>query len=487
VTGTIAMRDSVPGVAGALGAQLVRALDESGLACCRWKGQGGGDRWMNGRGDLDLLVDRASAGRFAALLERLDFKLALAAPDRQMAGVQSYVGLDRGRGRLIHVHAHFALVIGRPWVRYYRLPFAAAVIATAVPGAPFPTPAPEFDLLLLLLRTALLHDPRDALRRAEPVWLRRARAEWVRLREVGRPALTRVAARYLPEVSVGTLGRCADALEPSCPTWRRVAARLAVERELGALSCAPTVGFRVRRVVAGVARAANLLAPPAGKRLASGGAVIALVGADGAGKSTCARALRGWLGAELWAGRAHLGRPPRSLLSAVVGAALKVARRLDALRARSIPGGLHAHLELLRYVCTARDRYRLYRRVRAMAAAGGVAICERYPLPGNRTLVGPSRDQGRALSAHSGLARRLRRWETRYYARMTPPDLVFVLRVDPETAVRRKRDEPADYVRARAWAMWETDWSDSGAAVIDATRPLPDILADLRARVWEAL
>jgi thymidylate kinase len=487
VTGAIAVRDSVPGHAGTLGAQLARALDDSGLAYCQWKGQGKRDRWMSGRGDLDLLVDRAGAGRFAAVLERLDFKLALAAPDRQMAGVQSYVGFDRVRGRLIHVHAHFALVIGRPWVRYYRLPFAAAVIATAVPGAPIPAPAPEFDLLLLLLRTALLHDPRDALRRAEPVWLRRARAEWIRLRKVGRPALMQVAARHLPEVSAGTLRRCADALEPSCPIWRRLAARIAVERALRAHSCSPAVGFRVRRVAAGLTRATRLLTPRAGKRLASGGAVIALVGADGAGKSTCARALRGWLNAELWARRAHLGRPPRSLLTVVVGAALKVARRLDAVRARSIPGGLQAHLELLRHVCTARDRYRLYRRVRAMAAAGGVAICERYPLPGNRTLVGPSRDQGRALSAHSGLARRLRRWETRYYARLTPPDLVFVLRVDPETAVRRKQDEPADYVRARAWAMWDTDWSDSGAAVIDATRPLRDILADLRARVWEAL
>jgi thymidylate kinase len=230
-----------------------------------------------------------------------------------------------------------------------------------------------------------------------------------------------------------------------------------------------------------------LPAPAPGKRLASGGAVIALVGADGSGKSTCARALRGWLGAELWAARAHLGRPPRSALTVIVGGALKAVRRLDALRDDDAPGGLHAHLELLRYVCTARDRYRLSRQVRRFAAAGGLAVCERYPLRGNRTLVGPSREQGRALSASGDLARWLRRLESRYYARITPPELTFVLRVDPDTAVRRKTDEPADYVRARAWALWDADWSADGATVIEASRPLREILTELRDRLWAAL
>jgi hypothetical protein len=59
--------------------------------------------------------------------------------------------------------------------------------------------------------------------------------------------------------------------------------------------------------------------------------------------------------------------------------------------------------------------------------------------------------------------------------------------VEPEVAVQRKVDEPADYVRARAWAMLDTDWSGSGATIVDANRPIRDILTELRARVWEAL
>src|SRR5205807_1617937 len=102
------------------------------------------------------------------------------------------------------------------------------------------------------------------------------------------------------------------------------------------------------RHAARVASAIGLPAPVEGKGLVTGGRVLALVGGDGAGKTTCATELTAWLGHELATLRVHLGRPPRSLASLAVGCALKVARWLH--------GGLAAHFELLRCVCTARDR-----------------------------------------------------------------------------------------------------------------------------------
>lgn len=42
-------------------------------------------------------------------------------------------------------------------------------------------------------------------------------------------------------------------------------------------------------------------------------------------------------------------------------------------------------------------------------------------------------------------------------------------------------------MRARARRMWETDWSRANADVIDAGRPLEEVLAELRATVWAAL
>ncbi|MGH7531141.1 MAG: hypothetical protein ACREMN_12215, partial [Gemmatimonadales bacterium] len=132
-------------------------------------------------------------------------------------------------------------------------------------------------------------------------------------------------------------------------------------------------------------------------------------------------------------------------------------------------------------------RYLLYRRARRFAAAGGIALCERYPTREHWALAGPSDAQGVARDAVSRLADRLRRAEHAYYERITPPDLVVLLRLDPETAVSRKPDEPAEYVRARARLTLNTDWSRSGARIIDAAQPLPQVIAALQAELWRTL
>jgi hypothetical protein len=163
---------------------------------------------------------------------------------------------------------------------------------------------------------------------------------------------------------------------------------------------------------------------------------------------------------------------------------LKIERALYRWLKRPEPLG--STIELLRYVCTARDRHRLYQEAWRFAASGGIAVCERYPIPQNRTLVGPSIPE-LVGEAPDGIARLLRDLEVSYYGAMLPPDALFVLRLHPELAVLRKQDEPADYVRARGQVVWDTDWSDSKAQVVDASRPFSEVLSELKSRLWSAL
>ena len=142
---------------------------------------------------------------------------------------------------------------------------------------------------------------------------------------------------------------------------------------------------------------------------------------------------------------------------------------------------------MLRHVCTARDRYRLYVLASRTAAAGGIAVCERFPVEENRTLAGPCLDDARYAGRTGKLAGAMRRLEARYYHRILRPELIVVLLLDPEVAVRRKTTEPAAYVRARARVVWETDWARTGARLLDVDRPLPQVVADLKHLVWAAV
>ena len=77
--------------------------------------------------------------------------------------------------------------------------------------------------------------------------------------------------------------------------------------------------------------------------------------------------------------------------------------------------------------------------------------------------------------------------ERNYYHQIVPSELLIVLRVDPEIAVQRKADEDAASVRARSAEIWELDWRQTPAYIIDASRSRAEVLSDLKNLIWSQL
>lgn len=465
--------------------RLAYALQTEGILYCQWKGHWSGHRWATGEGDIDLLVDRKALPRFRTLVQELGFKSALPSGARQIPGVESYFGHDPALARLLHLHVHYQLAVGDYWRTVYRLPIERPMLEAAEEGSLFRVPSPPYQLIVFVLR--LLLRQRDwPFPARHPRWVNGIQGQLEYLEgRCEREALAAILAQHLPSIDLPLFDRCVGSLRLESEPGERARTRREIHRRLRAHTRRPSFAALV------VAAVEKALPRPMARAfsdnrmaLVGGGSVLALIGGDGAGKSTCGRELGRWLGEDFPTLCAHLGRPPRSLTTLVIGGALKLERRLYQLGRRPVPVG--SQIELLRHICTARDRYRLYEKVRRFAAAGGLAVCERYPVPQNRFLVGPCIPSliGPAPSRRALLLRDI---ELSYYKRILPPDALFVLRLDPELAVIRKPDEPADYVRTRGRVIWETDWSTTGAHVVDASRPLSQVLQDLKTRVWSVL
>ncbi len=243
-------------------------------------------------------------------------------------------------------------------------------------------------------------------------------------------------------------------------------------------------------------------------RLESGGALIAIVGGDGAGKSTAVDALYVWLSKYFETTRVHMGKPAWSWTTKTVRGILKIGNLLglipidssfrETLNQKSLvsPG----YPWLLREVCRAHDRYWTYIRARRFAADGGLVIVDRFPLDQiklmdgpqaerfiGRLMDGPRADQFLSPSRTSRLARVLLNLEENYYHQIVLPESLFVLRVDPEIAVQRKTDEDAVSVRERSTEIWELDWEHTDYRVIDASKSKADVLTELKALIWSEL
>ncbi len=458
--------------------RLGEALDLEGILCCQWKGHYKRAYWESGDGDVDLLVEPGMAERLAGVLDRLGFKQGLPPAETVIPGTVNWFGYDPTQRALIHVHVHVRLTLGGYWTTMYRLPIEKALLDSMAPRLPFAVPEPELEFLIFVIRSVQRYRTSDLFTPDQPRWLRAAQAEFAYLlSQVDRRKLVSRLEELLPSIDTAFFDECARSMRPGVSRWWRLWLRWRLHARLRPHAHSPPPFMLLRRV------ARRLRLQPRARRLqvARGGKLIALLGGDGAGKTTCNAELNRWLGAQFDVRRAHLGRPPRSLTTLFVGGLLKLDR---LVRGTGAPGGTPRLLELLRLVCTARDRYHLFSEMRSFSESGGIAICERYPVPQNRLLVGPEIARLLGHGRDTPLARRLMRWEQWYYRHITPPDLVIVLRVDPELAVRRKTDEPADYVRARSRIIWETDWSETGARLVDAGRPLGEVLADLRSVIW---
>jgi hypothetical protein len=473
-----------------LAGALLTKLDAAGIGYVHWKSNEHLDASLRGETDLDLLVPPEEAPAFAGVVENLGF-VAMAAPqERRVPGISAYLGCDTETGTLLHLDVTESLTIGERLLKNHILGVETWLMADPVSLYEVPTPSPEKELIVLFIRCMLKTRWRQLIRSAvkggSPLPPRiRAELAWLGKRVDPNQLSEAVSTSGLP-VSGAEItdfyGRVVDE-RLGLAYVRRVRAllgrRLRSSERLPRHRAVPKRWWLWLRSTA-VMGALGLGVPS--RTLTGNGVVVAVVGADGSGKSRLTRDLESWLGAKLGVRHVYFGQPKS-------GFWYKLLNKPGSLaRARQVRSGplplLSRYTDPLKWMMLGRHRRRMMRGARQLASKGSIVIAERFPLPEFESMRAPM--DGPRLQQDLESPASWARYEQRQYDAIGLPDLLIVLDTDLKTLRSRKLDLGVEEHSSKVAAVSALE-PGPGRVILDAGEPYEEVLLEAKTALWETI
>jgi len=493
----------------AIAVGLFSELEAQRVRYCHWKSNQHLDAALAGRTDIDILVAREDAALFMNIIGSLGFKRFISPPWKTYPEIEDYLGFDHETGALFHLHVHYALMVGRQYIKAHHIPWEKLILDTTVSyeGAGVKIIDPHIELLLLWIRSALKLRLKDLLKalkhglaidkavrlefryledRVAPDRMRALMADLLGAKAASRlwPILARKNGADLPGLVCFRLG-----LRGVADQWRIYGAAGLVARAYGKFL--QKTAYRL---------GASVLGLPIGmsKRAAHGGALVAFIGPDGSGKSTVTAHLEDWLSWKIDTHRLYFGSGDGSvnLIFRMRKRLKRILVSIGVLKEGSPKEGefkprrtsrLKDLFDGVTLLSLARDKLANLKSARRLTALGSVVIADRYPQNEVHHI-----NDGPKIGIDerdSWIRRYFSRRELAIYQRIAqmPPDLVVKLIIPAAVALARKPDHQPAEIERKVAVVEGLTFAGARIAAVDANRPLQDVLLEAKRVVWEAL
>ncbi len=487
--------------------KLFDRLRHKEIPYCHWKSNKALEEALQGSGDLDLLVHHRAESAFSEVMGSLGFRHFAGSGSDEQPAVRHYFAYDEQADLLIHIHVYFRTNSGGALTKSCGLPFEQMLLERTEYMHNVRVPIKAVEMVVLVVRKILEFGTLSEL----PFMLREyshVLSEFSWCDEPGvEDEAERLWSQYLPFADI-SLFRDAVAELRGRASYVRL---FLLGRRFHRAFKTYHIYNPLHRFLKGSWRFSRHLARKlfrAGSPLgpSTGGSLIAVVGADGSGKSTIVSELTGWFEEHFAVEAVHVGKPPATCLTWIPNRLLPLFRALFPrsrpntvefdLLAKKDPQAARRRFSLMyvaRCLFVSHDQWVLLRKCYRKSRRGKIVILDRFPASNLGGMDGP-RISPEWFEGKGRLKRLLARCDAHYQRSIPAPDVVLFTSLPVEEAVRRneERNKPGDNdtaetIRFRHRIVNNWDRSDTVVVQIDTNQELEATLRDAKAAAWSAL
>lgn len=416
--------------------------------------------------------------------------------------IEDYIGFDEETGKMIHLHLHYELMIGKKFIKGVRLPWEKKIYETVIKDEKYDVKIidPNIEMLLLLLRNNLKI---NFMRKLKGSML--SKDETIEFKWLKEKIDTKKILELSKELLHEELGKIIVnyLIKNDKVSYKKMNRKMSIfyKKRNNYSNWRQTLKYSYLKLNAAIKYILNkkLKQPTLYRRgLPEGGIIISFVGVDGSGKSTMIKETKKWLSWKIDVYQVYFGsgdgecsllrRPLKfvnDMRSKRRGNALNITEKKNNEIKKSSKMKIAKILWALTLALEKKNK--IYKILKARNQ-GMIVLTDRYP-----QIQFKGYNDGPLLrgwkNSKSKLKRKISEWEYEIYklSNEIHPDIVFKLLISEEVSATRKDDTPSYMIRKKIETIKSLEFKGSITYKVNTERSIDESSLEIKAKIWNYL